>query len=183
MIRGALVTLRPAEDSDRRAVYQWLAASDLTSSILGPPDFPDAHVPTWEEFCADYVSLFVDGSQPALGRSYVIERDGEAVGHVSYDRRHLPAGWAELDIWLAGGRFCGHGYGPAALETLVRRLHQTLGLTDFILRPSLRNARAIQAYAKAQFELLPLTIAQQAEIYGPGDYNDTVVMHRTVAHF
>jgi diamine N-acetyltransferase len=178
MIRGSLVTLRPAGEPDRRAIYQWLAESDLTRSMLGPPDFPDAPVPTWDQFCEDYGPHFFDGTRQEVGRSFIIEADGEAVGHVNYDGLDLERGIAELDVWLRSNEFCGHGYGSDALVGLTRYLHETFGATEFILRPSRRNTRAIRAYAKAGFALLPLTNEQQAEIYGPGDYRDTMVMHQ-----
>jgi diamine N-acetyltransferase len=178
MIRGSLVTLRPAREQDRRAIYQWLAESDLTPSMLGLPDFPDAPVPTWDQFCEDYGPHFLDGTRPEVGRSFIIEVDGEAVGHVNYDGMDSARGRAELDIWLRSSAVCGHGYGSDALGALTRYLHEAFGVTEFILRPSRRNPRAIRAYAKAGFALLPLTNEQQAEIYGPGDYQDTVVMHQ-----
>jgi diamine N-acetyltransferase len=84
--------------------------------------------------------------------------------------------FAELDIWLRSSQVCGQGYGSDALQALTRFLHGAFGITEFILRPSLRNTRAIRAYAKAGFLLLPLTDEEQAERYGPGDYADTVVM-------
>jgi RimJ/RimL family protein N-acetyltransferase len=61
---------------------------------------------------------------------------------------------------------------------LTGHLHETFGVTEFIIRPSRRNARAIHAYAKAGFTVLPLTNEQQAEAYGPGDYADAVVMRK-----
>jgi diamine N-acetyltransferase len=77
---------------------------------------------------------------------------------------------------LRSSEVCGRGYGSDALLALTRHLHETFGVTKFILRPSRRNTRAIRAYAKAGFRLLPLTDEEQAERYGPGDYSDTVVM-------
>jgi RimJ/RimL family protein N-acetyltransferase len=176
MILGSLVTLRSARDDDRRAIYQWLALSDLTASMLGPPDFCDAPAPTWDEFCSDYEPHFFDGTRQEIGRSYIIESGGKAVGHVNYDGMDLAQRFAELDIWLRSSEACGQGYGPDALQALMRHLHTTFGIIDFILRPSRRNGRAIRAYAKAGFLLLPLTDEEQAERYGPGDYSDTVVM-------
>jgi hypothetical protein len=73
MIRGSLVTVRPAREHDRRAIYQWLAESDLTPSMLGPPNFPDAPEPTWDQFCEDYGPDFFDGTRQEVGRSFIIE--------------------------------------------------------------------------------------------------------------
>ncbi len=178
VIRGALVTLRPAREGDRRAIYQWLAESDLTPSMTGPPHFPDVPAPTWDEFCDDYESFFFDGTRQEVGRSFLIEVQGEAVGHINYDGMDSARGLAELDIWLRAKAFCGHGYGSDALVALTRYIQETFGVTEFIIRPSGRNQRAIRAYAKAGFATLPLTDEQQAELYGPGDYSDTVVMFK-----
>jgi RimJ/RimL family protein N-acetyltransferase len=178
MIRGSLVTLRPAQECDRRAIYQWLAESDLTPSMLGPPHFPDAPVPTWDQFREDYGSHFFDGTRQEVGRSFIIEMEGKAVGHINYDGMDLVQGRAELDIWLSSSEVCGQGYGSDALMVLTRNLHETFGVAEFIMRPSRRNMRAIRAYAKAGFAQLPLTNEQQARIFGPGDYSDTVVMHK-----
>jgi RimJ/RimL family protein N-acetyltransferase len=176
MILGSLITLRPARDSDRRAIYQWLAQSDLTPSMLGPPDFCDAPAPDWDQFCRDYGPHFFDGTREEIGRSFIIESGGQAVGHVNYDGMVLARRFAELDIWLRSTEVCGRGYGSDALLALTRHLLETFGIIDFILRPSRRNGRAIRAYAKAGFFMLPLTNEEQAERYGPGDYSDTVVM-------
>jgi RimJ/RimL family protein N-acetyltransferase len=175
MIHGS-ASLRPARDHDRRAIYQWLAESDVTPSMLGLPHFPDVPIPIWDQFCEDYGPHFFDGTKREVGRSFIIEVAGEAVGHISYDGMDLVQGRAELDIWLRSSKVCGHGYGSDALAGLTRYLHATFGIVEFILRPSHRNLRAIRAYTKAGFAILPLTNEQQAAIYGPSDYGDTAVM-------
>jgi diamine N-acetyltransferase len=176
MIRGRLVALRPARLEDRRSVYEWMAESEVTQWMMGPPLFPEAPIPTWDEFCADYLPLFFDGTRPDFGRSYIVELDGDAIGHISYSEVDLAQRKAELDIWMRSEACCGHGYGSDALVALTSHLHQALGLTEFIMRPSRRNERAMKAYAKAGFVLLPLSPEEQAAIYGPTEHHDTAVM-------
>ncbi len=77
-----MVLLRPACEGDRRSVFSWLAQSDVTSSMLGPPLFPESAPPTWEEFCADYGLHFFEGTAPEREASYIIEMDGQSVGHI-----------------------------------------------------------------------------------------------------
>lgn len=180
MIRGTLITLRPARESDRRAVYEWLAESDITSAMLGPPTYPDSNVPTWDEFQNDYEMFFFDGSRPELGRCFIIEANGEPVGHLSYSEVNPKCRRAELDIWMRSEAECGHGSGTDALLALMDYLRESLGLREFIMRPSRRNARAMRSYAKAGFVALPLTNDEQVALYGPGDYGDTVVMQKIV---
>lgn len=178
------IVLRPATMSDRRAIYEWMASSDLTASMAGPPEFDEAPVQTWAEFCDDYVPCFFDGSQPGVGRSFIIEHDGQDVGHVSCSRtdEELPPSvqrpFAELDIWMRDASSCGQGIGSAALDMLARQLHEQFGVRELVLRPSARNTRAIRSYEKAGFRRLELSQEQQAERYGPGEYHDTVTMQR-----
>jgi diamine N-acetyltransferase len=85
-----------------------------------------------------------------------------------------------LDIWLRSEAVCGRGYGSDALVALTCHLRETLGLTEFIMRPSRRNERAIKAYARAGFILLPLSTEEQATRYGPTEHYDTVVMCKSL---
>ncbi len=154
VIQGSVVQLRPAREADRRDVYSWLVESDVTSSMLGLPLFPDAPPPTWEEFCADYGPHFFDASAPDIEASYIIEFAGEAVGHVNYEVAGEPPRHAELDIWMRSERDTGHGWGSDALTALMTHLHSAYGVPTFVIRPSARNRRAIRAYQKAGFTLV-----------------------------
>jgi RimJ/RimL family protein N-acetyltransferase len=183
--------LRPATIADRREIYEWAAHSDLTAFMMGPPDYPDAPVPSWEEFCGDYDDSYFSGDWPASaneGRSFLIEIDGTRVGHISCSPIETPSSASslgqvrathsrvELDIWLASSRFAGHGYGTAAIGLLVGHLIDRLGIGEFILRPSKRNPRAISAYCKAGFRELQLPAAERLKRFGPGDTDDEVVL-------
>jgi diamine N-acetyltransferase len=165
------VLLRPATLADRRSVWEWMAHSDLTASMMGPPDFGENPAPTWAEFCEDYKPFFFDGSRPERGRSFLIERTdtGEAVGHVSYDCHGDRPHFTELDIWMRDSSCCGKGSGSEALRLLCDYLCQTLGIREMILRPSARNVRAIRSYERAGFTRLELSPAQHVERYGPGE--------------
>jgi diamine N-acetyltransferase len=181
-LRGPSVHVRPTTLADRRAVWEWLACSDLTASMMGPPAFPENPVPTWEEFCADYGPHFFDGSRPERGRSFIIERCdmGEAVGHISYDGHGARPRFAELDMWMRDSSCCGRGFGSEALRLLSNHLQHALDIREMILRPSARNVRAIRSYEKAGFTLLDLSRDEQAQRYGRGEYRDTIVMHHGV---
>src|SRR5690606_20717926 len=128
------------------------------------------------EFCADYGPRFFDGLAPEVEAPYIIEHAGEVVGQVNYEVPDAPVRHAELDIWLRSEADTGHGYGPDALLALTAHLSSSLGIRTFLLRPSVRNRRAIRAYQKAGFVLVPMTAQEQIDTYGPGDYDDTVVL-------
>jgi len=181
MIKGKQVALRPAMEQDKRMVYEWLAESDITPSIMGPPRFPDHPAPTWGEFCADYKPHFFDGSSPELGRCFIIMVDCIPVGQVNYDVIDQHHQRTELDIWMSCEANCGKGYGPDALQTLCEYLFQTYGIVEFVMRPSARNHRAIRAYEKAGFQRVDCTPEQQEAEYGSCDYGDSIVLIKHIS--
>ena len=172
LIPGKIVTLRGALLAEREMIYQWLAHSDITSSMIGPPHFPEQPIPSYEEFAADFTDDFFSDTEDQTERSYLILTGNQPVGMVHYARFDDPDFMAELDIWLAGSEFCGRGYGSDALITLTDYLFQTRQIHTFVIRPSARNPRAIAAYQKAGF-----AIADPSFIVPlPGDYTDTVTL-------
>lgn len=67
-ITGNKIELKPTQESDREKIYTWLAQSDLTSSVIGHPNYPDHPIPSWKEFCDDYSFSFFKGKR---GRFYL----------------------------------------------------------------------------------------------------------------
>jgi RimJ/RimL family protein N-acetyltransferase len=174
-IAGNHLILRPASMDDRRVIYEWLALSSATPSMMGAPLFPENPPPSWEEFVDDYTDNYFDGSEPGRGRLFVIEADGNPVGAISYSTGGVRDACFELDIWMSREEECGKGYGPDALDTLCRYLESVFGPKDMVIRPSARNRRAVRAYRKAGF--VPLAPGEDGE-YGPGEYRDTITLVR-----
>ncbi len=168
--------LRPAAPSDRRRVYAWHAKSDVTPSMMGPPDYADLTIPTCDEFCADYLPHYFDDSAPCSGRCFIIVVDRQDVGVVCYNAIDEQRRLTELDIWLRAEVHCGKGYGSDALRRRCAHLHEAYGVEEFIVRPSRRNRRAIAAYRRGGFELLSLTPAEQRMKFGEGDCGDSVLL-------
>jgi diamine N-acetyltransferase len=175
-ILGNLVTLRPATEKDRRMIYEWMAHSDITPRIMGPPAYPDHPIPTWEEFCNDYKVYFFDDSSPELGRCFVIMVSGEAIGQINYNKIDKCNRRTALDIWMRSEADCGKGFGTDALKTLCEYLSRKFGITEFFTTPSARNLRAIRAYEKAGFQKVDLPTEEAEAKYGPKDYVDSVYM-------
>ncbi|SDL09392.1 diamine N-acetyltransferase [Catalinimonas alkaloidigena] len=171
LLHGTDIALRPATRQDRHPIFEWLAHSDLTPLMLGPPTFPENPAPTWVEFVHDYAASYFDDTAPLQGRCFVIERNGEAIGQINYNAIDPERRATELDIWLAHSRHAGKGYGPDAIQTLCTYLAETFGCRDVYLAPSRRNAGAVRAYAKAGFAETP-----EAPPWFVPDYPDTVVM-------
>lgn len=175
-LTGKVVELRPATMNDWRPIFEWLACSDITSAMMGPPLFPESVPYTWDEFCADYKTHFFDGTSPRMGRCFLIVVDGEAVGQVNYNDIPDSGGSVELDIWLRAKRYCGRGYGSDALEVLVEYLYRQFGVTEFFMQPSARNPRAIRAYEKAGFRRVAFSLEEAEARYGRKDYYDSVFL-------
>ena len=140
------VSLRAAALSDRPKIFEWLAKSDATPEMLGPPTFPDAPVPDFDEFCADYDEEAFRGGGDF--RLFVISAGAREIGALSY---YIRDGIAELDLWIGSSSDWGHGYGSSALRMAAGMIERLESAAWMIIRPSARNPRAIAAYRKAGF--------------------------------
>jgi diamine N-acetyltransferase len=180
MLDGKNIKLRPATEKDRQKVFTWLAHSDLTPSMMGAPHYPHHPIPTWEEFCADYSEHYFDDTQPEKGRCFIIVRDGNDIGVVSYNVIRA-CGLTDMDIWLRSEADCGKNSGSDALNTLANYLNQQFGVKKIVISPSARNHRAIAAYSKAGFKLVPEMEYPQYIEKDDMEYEDNVVLVRNFA--
>jgi predicted GIY-YIG superfamily endonuclease/RimJ/RimL family protein N-acetyltransferase len=182
LISGKKIKLRPARITDRKRIYRWMAHSDLTPSMMGPPHYPDHPAPTWEQFQQDYTEHFFKPSGDGKGRNFIIIADGEDVGTVGYDLFDQDKSRVVLDIWLSGEKYCGLGYGADALNTLCRHLRDKYGIRNFFISPSSRNKRAVAAYLKSGFRRITMNKRGLEDEFGKDidilDYNDNIVMKR-----
>ncbi len=176
--------LRSAVLSDRKNIYLWLTKSDLTPTVMGQPDYPDAPITSWEEFCQDYSVSFFNSSGNKKGRNFIILANEIEVGTVGYDLFDENKSRVCLDIWLRAEKYCGNGYGSDALKTLCTYLNQKYGIKHFYISPSSRNKRAIAAYLKAGFKLIRMGRSQAEKEFGVDiyDYDDNVVMKKTISN-
>ena len=176
MINGAIISLTPATMTDRQNVYNWCFHSETTKSHSGPPDYPDVYIPTFEEFCADYYyDYFFTGTAPQDGMGFILTYKEEPVGFISCCSFHMKPHMSELDLWMNSETNCGKGYGTDALITLMAYLAREMGIREFIIRPSIKNTRAVRSYKKAGFEKSEYSPSnylreEYVPLYGGGDY-------------
>lgn len=175
--------LRPAAADDRRRVYEWLTASDATPAMMGPPQFPDHPIPTWEEFCIDYAERFFRPEGDGFGRLFAIRAEQREIGCISYDGLDNWRGIAELDLWIGSSSDWDQGWGSMAVRELSSRLLRHPAVESLIMRPSRRNSRAIAAYRKAGFAFYDPALHHLPEsVLSTGlDYADAVVLVQTRA--
>lgn len=177
---AAPVTLRASVPSDRRRIFEWLAQSDATASMMGPPQYPELPVTTWDGFCKEYGDHYFDGSEPLAGCCYIIEAGGRDIGVICHNQVDPERASTDMDIWLHSRDDCGKGYGPAALKALMGKLARELGVRNYIIYTSRRNPRAIAAYLKTGFreisrdEAAGIVDIKEEDL----DYKDGVFLYR-----
>jgi diamine N-acetyltransferase len=179
---GSKVALRHAEPHDRERAYEWYARSDLTSSFLGPPLYPDRPVPGFEAFCDVYEPFYFDGTRPFDGRALMIQADGADIGFLGHGPIGLLRDVVELNLWLASRSLCGRGRGAEALTLTCTWMQATFGIDRFLMRPSRRNVHALRAIRRAGFRETDLPAAQvikQLQLPA-GDYIDEVLLFRAL---
>jgi RimJ/RimL family protein N-acetyltransferase len=169
-----LLTLKPATLQDKKSVYDWLADSNLTSEMLGPPNYSDNPIPTWEEFNEDYLDHYFDGSQPLKGQCFILIHNGQQIGQINYNEIDTTTKSTEIDIWLADREYTGKGLGTEAIKILCNYLDKKFDCQTIYIAPSRRNLIAIKAYKKAGF----VETKNLPDNFVP-DYKDTVVLIKT----
>lgn len=158
-LRGAVVTLRPAAETDVPVLAAirakpevrrwWRGGHDLAAEVradLARPDEP----------------------------MFVVEHDGRVVGAIQWhaeedpDYRH-----AGLDIFL-DPQVCGRGLGTDAVRTLARHLIEAYGFHRLTIDPSTDNTAAIRCYSKVGFR--PVGVMRRYERDPDGTWHDGLLM-------
>ena len=169
------LSLRQAIEEDKREMYRWLFfGGHPMAFVLGVDDA----VPAQDAFYEDgFCSYFFTGDSPLLGNCFIIEKNGKAVGTISYTAFHLQPKVAELDIWLSDAELTGQGIGLRAIELLKKELGK-LGFLTLFMRPARENNIAQRPYQKAGFSVMASPdlsryyLDGMQEKYGQGDFGE-----------
>jgi RimJ/RimL family protein N-acetyltransferase len=174
------IVIEAATLADRRRVYDWMTSPGIVERMMGPPDFPDSEVPSYEEFVESWVEHYWTHVSGELGRLFLIVSAGVKVGVIAHNDVVTTAAGdraSELDMWLRGPGHTGRGIGRAAIAALLPRLAQDAGVETAFLQPSARNTRAIRCYEKAGFSRVALGSEQAAAHFRTEpDYSDSVFL-------
>jgi len=164
------LTLLYAEYADRRLIYDMAFEDDLIwrSMLERREDFP------WSEL-RDSEDYFF-GSAPGRDKYLLIEYSGEIIGMISHTYNNGKIPNLELDTWLRSAEYTGRGIGSAVMKMLIDRLVLDHGIKTFIIRPWIKNPRAVRAYEKCGFkrreDFVPSDYyGKYLEQYGDGDYS------------
>ena len=175
MIKGDKIKLRPAILNDKIKVFDWLTNSNLTKEMMGPPNFPEAKIPTWDEFNNDYLDHYFDGSEPLKGRCFIILEEGNEVGQINYNAIDNETNNTDLDIWLRDLKYTGRGIGTEAIVLLCKYLNEVFGCKQIMMSPSKRNKNAIKSYERAGFKMTDNQLDESEK-----DYYDNIVMIKNI---
>ena len=158
ILRGARVTLRPANDADEL----------MFGAILREPE-----VEAWwglyppERVRAD---LFDDDETVTLA----VELDGEVIGFVtSWEEKSPNYRHAGIDIALSSSHH-GEGLGSEAVSVLARHLFEEGGHHRLTIDPAAANTRAIRAYEKVGFRAVG--VMRRYERAPDGTWHDGLLM-------
>jgi len=150
------IRLLYAEDTDRRLIHDMaFEEEEIWRSMFDNKEHFD-----WSELRDEEPHFF--GSTPGLSKYLLIEYDNQIIGTIShtYNDGRIPN--MELDMWLRGTKYTGKGIGSNAMKLLIDSLVKNHGIKTFIIRPWIKNPRAVKAYEKCGFVV--------TDTFNPGDY-------------
>lgn len=173
------IKLLYAESDDRRLIYDMaFEEPEIWQSMLAKKeDFP------WELIRDEKDCFF--GNTPGTSKYLLIQYQGEIIGVISHTYNDGKIENLELDTWLRSGKYTGKGIGSAAMKLLIDSLVQDFGIKTFIIRPWVKNPRAIKAYEKCGFRQTTQFVPSDyygtyLELWGNGDYGETETANMTL---
>ncbi|MDX1957751.1 MAG: GNAT family N-acetyltransferase [Leptospiraceae bacterium] len=147
-----MIYIRHSEINEKRKVYDWLCNSDVTPLMLG--EHLGSDIPSFDDFEEDFEDFYFQEEKKNLGSLMIIQKDLEEIGCISYSTILLNPNIAEIDVWLKQLSLLGKGFGTKAIQLLLQYLNVHLKMNKFLIRPYIRNDRAIQAYQKSGFKMI-----------------------------
>lgn len=172
VLLGDKVALEFASINDKRLIYDMLVSPEVKDLM-----FDDDHpVPSWHEFDEDESNEFFTSSPSTTGSYLLIRYDDEIIGSISYANSFQKITHSEIDIWISDTKHTGQGLGTDAINLLTDFVHKNFSTDTFIIRPWIKNVRAIRAYKKCGFEEIAnfnpndFYTEEDALEYGDGDY-------------
>lgn len=169
IIRGALVYLRPFENSDKEAYKRWRADADPMSTAEFGYRAPlsDAEV---DNYFSDR-----PGQQGKSMYQFIVCNlaDDKPVGNVMLFDLDTRVGGAELGIFIGEAEYRGKGFGTDACNAIVDFAFGELRMERLCLQTRVDNPAAQAAYAKCGFHVDG--VARHA-VFARGNFIDATEM-------
>ena len=163
------IKLLYAEEPDRRLIYDMAFEEESIWRSM----FTDKSEFDWAEFRDSDDCVF--DSSPGTDKWLLMQIDGEIAGATAYCLNNGKIKNFEIDMWLRSEHYAGRGIGTAVIKLLINELVKRYGIKTFIIRPWVKNLRAIAAYEKCGFRICDDFVpsdyyGKHLEQYGQGDY-------------
>ena len=176
------INLLFAKEDDRKLIYDLtIEDKEIVESMFNEAN--DFH---WEEI-RDEKSLFFD-EQSSRNKYLFIEYEKEIVGvfdientstgkivfyHIYHDSivKNI-----EFHIWMRSMKYTGLGIGTQVLNGMIEYLNKEYSINSFLMRPWIKNERAIYTYQKCGFEIVEnfelntYFTKEEIELHGNGAY-------------
>lgn len=167
MLQGERVVLRGIRRADLPLI--WAFNNDLDVEVAGGGDPPIPQ--SLERLHAEYDQDASRGGRD--GASFVIEVDGQVIGHCGLHNFNQTDRTAELGITIGLKEEWSRGYGRDAVRTLVEYAFRYRNLRKVWLRVWANNERAIRSYRAVGFTEEG---RQREQVWSAGRYVDLVLM-------
>jgi len=164
------IKLLYAENSDRRLIYDMA----FEEAEIWQAMFENKNDFNWADLRDEEGHFF--GSEPGKNKYLLIQYQGDIIGTISHTHNNGKIENLELDMWLRSAKYTGKGIGSTVMKMLIDHLVKQYGIKTFMIRPWLKNPRAVRAYEKCGFQqckdFVPSDYyGQYLEQYGEGDYS------------
>ena len=177
VIHGKHIDLQFASLNDKKLIFEMLVSQDIKELM-----FNDQYLaPTWDEFDQSETDELFLGSLNENGNYLIILSQKQKIGAISFFIHHGKIKCAELDIWISSLNHLNQGIGTEALKLLMNFLETKINIHCFLIRPWVKNIRALKAYQKCGFyeisneELKDFILESDFEKYGQGDYLEETI--------
>ena len=166
LLTGQRVRLRPLHDADLVLLEQWWedpSQMALQDRVVKPAPAGRARqlFTTWS----------TNADPGSVGYS-IVDTDGSLVGHITLFGASVPDRAATLAIMI-GPDFVGRGFGPDAIEVMLRYGFLEMGLNRIELTVWAFNDRAVRAYARCGFVVEG---RRRQAVHHNGEFVDQVIM-------
>lgn len=131
------ISLRKIQPSDLPLFTKWWRDKELSKLTSGQlKRISDEEVEKY----------FSEMLKNKANRHYIIELDRKAIGHIALCQRKND--WHETQIIIGEKRYWGNGYGPQAIQLLIKKAKK-IHINKIYVEVRPDNFRAIRAYEKA----------------------------------
>lgn len=180
-VKGNRISLYYATKDDKKLIYDMSMEPEIADIMYGGECEPH----TWEEYSNEEDEFYT--GNPSKNNYLLIVFNNQIIGAVSYSYNKSKISNMELDIWMSSLQYAGKGLGVETLTVLMEFLHNTYDIDTFIIRPWIKNTRAVQAYKKCGFKVVKNFVptdyyGDDVGEWGEGDYGpeETVNMVRHI---